>query len=277
MMSTVFLSKDLDFRKLEKPSIVICISQERLLSKLKKFEPKAVVMDWDGTITVVNEKFHTSWEEMRKELSEKHNEQLTSLYERHKKGELDIVKWSQKVIDVWRDGGLTKERIIKRAGSVPLRKGAEELFSLIETRGLEPIIISHGIHESIEGRPEIKKYRPAVYACKIEFDGDKPVTVLPEELRDKEETMRAIMEKHGMRHSNIITVSDSRYDRGLFEIGRYGGLSIYLHHGGYDETHADHGLDLATIPEGLDFIIVDETLHSLTYLIRKILNKETFF
>lgn len=108
---------------------------------------KAVVFDFDGTLTVPNNG-NTIWEELWVRLGYK-REECVKLQQAYLAGEITHPEWCKRTCDAFKQRGMTKSLLEDLAKEVHLLNNVEELFTSLEKNDIRIFIVSGSIKRVI--------------------------------------------------------------------------------------------------------------------------------
>lgn len=138
---------------------------------LELFKTKAVVFDFDGTLTHSN-KGETTWEHIWLKLGFKIND-CAELHQKFSRAEISHKKWCQITEDMFKSKKLSKDILDTIASEITLIDGVEDTLKRISDKGVNLYICSGSINYIISKvLGESAKYFEEIKANKFRFDRD---------------------------------------------------------------------------------------------------------
>ncbi len=268
-------------RKPQTIHIVSTIRKKDFIDLIQRFEPKVALLDYDGTFTRIGriyshtgkgETYQTGWQELRKRLPPEGHRALDRHYSLYKRGDITPLEWLYISIACYQHHGLTLNDIIETAGRVPFREGYEKFISLLKLYFEKQCILSFGLQEWIDNRPEFTTFPHETIASNVLVDKEGRINGVRAGITEETKGIaaQAILEKTGWSKMSAMAIGNSWHDRHLFSSA---GISVYLSHGGYKGSGIDHSAEIERLKGIATIIIFDDTLCGVNDLIEKIVTK----
>jgi len=108
-----------------------------------RFQTRAVVFDFDGTLTQPGD-YRSTWEKIWVALGYP-KERCFDLHARYQREEFDHTKWCELTLEAFRAAGLRREHIVEISKQIPLVDGVSETVKELRNKGLKLFILSGSI------------------------------------------------------------------------------------------------------------------------------------
>ena len=178
---------------------------------------KAVIFDFDGTLT----KDHNTWYKIWKELNMQEVDDL--LYNKYKSGEFTYDEWVEAAFKYFVQGKLNKTIINKIANEFKLINNVNETFKLLKEKGIKIYILSGSIINTIEiALKQSKKYVEKIEAHKLKFDDSGLVVGFEppdHNLRNKQEFIRRTIGQLNIKADELLFVGNDWNDESACKTG----------------------------------------------------------
>ncbi len=270
-----------DREKLKTPAvdIVITMGKRHFRDLVHEVDLKAALLDFDGTFTRIGkvwsgengkeECYYTGWQELRKAVGPQGSADLARQYDLFRQKLLTSREFIYTAVSTYQDYGVTRDKVVQTAGSVPFRDGYRELLLLLQERFERRCIISYGLRDWIDCREEFSGFPHEVIASSLIFDETGRVEGVRAGVTDEtkgEEASRFLV-RNGLTRNNAFALGNSWHDRHLFSAA---GISAYLSHGGYKGTEVTYEAEIEHLKSVATAIVFDDTLHGVNDLLQKI-------
>ncbi len=185
-------------------------------------QTKAVVFDFDGTLSNVREGDGTWWE-IWNYLGDLDIDEL--YYRMFRNGEISNNEWTSLVINHFIMCKLTKNQIEEISNKISLVAHTHETFETLKENGIKIFILSGGIKPMIEKvlkREKIDKYIDEFIAYEFEFDENGLLMSFkkPEEIIEpKHEYVEIIKQRYDLKPEEILYVGNDKNDESVHESG----------------------------------------------------------
>ncbi len=271
-------------KKEEIVNIVITMRECDFRDLIKEFTPRLCALDYDGTLTRIgtvyssgeDRSYHTGWQEVRARLPVAGQAALNRHYQLYKEEKITPLEWLYITVACYQKYGLTKKDFLETAGRVPFRRGYKGLFSCLSRHFQSKTIISFGLEDWINCRPELSGFDHCTIASKLIYDKQDVVAGVVAGVTEETKglAIKQILQNHGWNKTNALSIGNSWHDRHLFA---QAGISLYLSHGGYKGSGVDYAVEVERLKSVATAIIFSDTLIGVNDLLSKVLNKNLDF
>ena len=217
---------------------------------------KLLATDFDGTLAVYDSYRQSAWNAIAEALDMREEDE--KMFEAYHKGEFDIVAWGEMTIDLYRQRGLSKEKmeqiLSERMHPSP---GAQMLFKRAKDQGLHTAIISGGLENVYNAFANKLEVAPDYhfFAHKFLFDHAGIVTkslLTNNDYHGKVKVLTGLCSRLGITTEQCAFVGDAINDIPLFKVV---GLSIAINPQNDEVKNAAQVvLDTPNIGRALDFL-----------------------
>lgn len=178
---------------------------------------KAVMFDFDGTLSRDNNAWMEVWKYIGKLDKDK------ELYQRFDNGELTYQGWCDEVCKVFKENGVTEEKLPLISKQIKLIDGAKETFSILKKAGYSLNIVSGGIKQLIVGAlGENVKYFDHISANRFVFDENgilQNFDLTRFNYQGKADFVTKYCQKYDISPNNVWFVGDSYNDELVYTSG----------------------------------------------------------
>jgi phosphoserine phosphatase len=137
----------------------------------QSFLPKAIVFDFEGTLTT-SDSDRTTWERLWSELDYPDSESAR-LEHRYARGEIDHAQWCLLTLQKFKAKGLTREQVRSVGKSIKLIDGFEIAIERIYEQGIPMYILSGSIWDVVNSViGDFKKYFQGIWANNFAYTDD---------------------------------------------------------------------------------------------------------
>ena len=178
---------------------------------------KAVMFDFDGTLSCESNGWAEIWRFIGKEDKDK------ELYQRFDNNEFTYLEWCAEVCQEFKAGGVTKDLLPHIASQIKIIDGAHETFKALKNAGFSLNIVSGGIKHMIVGAVgQDVKYFDNISANEFIFDENgilQSFALTKYDYEGKAQFIKEFSAKTGIPTRNIWFVGDSYNDEFVYTSG----------------------------------------------------------
>ena len=186
-------------------------------------KPKLIVFDLDGTLIHGTEFI---WTTIHDHLGVQ-KEQIESLKSSYLKGKINYDEWARRDVELWKEQGANREKIVEAISHTRLMDGAIEVLKRLKEKKIKLAIISGSLDLVLKkSLPDYWSYFDYVFLNKLMFNEQgKILGIEPTQfdLYEKANGLRVICEKEGIDTKDAIFIGDHSND---VEIAEEAGFSI---------------------------------------------------
>ncbi|MDE1825346.1 MAG: HAD family phosphatase [Candidatus Micrarchaeota archaeon] len=183
---------------------------------------KLLATDFDGTLAIYDSYRQSAWNAIAEALGMREEDE--KLHDAYHKGEFDIVKWGELTIELYRQRGLTKDKMAQILSErMHPSPGAQMLFKNAKDLGLHTAIISGGLQNVYELFTKKLEITPdySFFAHKFLFDTNGLVTkssLTNNDYHGKVKVLEGLCDKLGVGYEECAFVGDAINDIPLFKV-----------------------------------------------------------
>jgi HAD superfamily phosphoserine phosphatase-like hydrolase len=178
------------------------------------FATKAVVFDFDGTLTV-NADGQSTWEKIWRVLGYPANK-CSDLHTRYMHGEFTHERWCQITEEAFKKRGFNERQLKRIARETHLIRGAAETIRKLKQSGLRVYIVSGSIKQVIKERlGRLYDFFDDVKANEMMFDESGGLTMIRGTFYDfegKARFLKQVVRENGIDQWEVLFVGNSRND-----------------------------------------------------------------
>ena len=178
---------------------------------------KAVIFDFDGTLTNDNNTWYKIWNELNMRDVDDY------LYDKYKKGEFTYDEWVEEAFKYFIKGKLNKSIIIKVAKETKPINNIEQTFKLLNEKGIKIYVLSGGIKNVIEiVLDKSKKYINSIEAHNLKLNNLNCVVGYENpdhNLHNKQEYIKRIIEQLNIKPEELLFVGNDWIDETACKTG----------------------------------------------------------
>jgi phosphoserine phosphatase len=179
---------------------------------------KLAAFDMDGVLVDIV----SSWVHVHRQFGVNNDHSLFA----YLRGEIDDREFIRRDIALWKeaDPDVTSAKIRSMLATAPIMTGAAELMAELKRRGFSTAIVSAGI-DLLSERVAEELAMDLQFANGLLTDASDRLTgegVFRVRLMDKGSKVSEAARELGVRHEDIVSVGNSRYDVSMFEHSAFG-------------------------------------------------------
>lgn len=189
------------------------------MNKEVKMKTKAVIFDFDGTLTKAKSG-SSSWGRVWEALGDVETD--NKLYEMFARGEIDDPTWMRLIEERYVELGLKKSMLDELAGKIKLISGIEKTFEHLMKNDIKIYIVSGGVKNLIETRLcGLKKFITRIEGYQFNFKNGLFCGFEPTKdcLDDKHKYVEVIKRENNILGGEILFVGNGKNDQTVFQSG----------------------------------------------------------
>jgi HAD superfamily phosphoserine phosphatase-like hydrolase len=218
------------------------------------FETKAVVFDFDGTLTAHNDD-ETTWEKIWVKLGYSIND-CSDLHWKYSNGKFTHQRWCEITRDHFRNARFSRKDLGNVANSIRLIGGAREVLDSLRERGIKLYILSGSIRQIIDSAlGDLRSRFDDVQANDMFFDHSgiiREIRGTPYDFEGKATYLSKVIEENGYAPYDVLFIGNSCND--IFA-SRSGARTLCVNPRGTESNNREHWTYLLRRMEHLGQII----------------------
>jgi HAD superfamily phosphoserine phosphatase-like hydrolase len=218
------------------------------------FETKAVVFDFDGTLTARADD-ETTWEKIWVKLGYSIND-CSDLHWKYSNGRFSHQRWCEITRDNFRGAGFSKKDLLEVARSIKLIDGVRETLDALRNRGIKLYILSGSIRQIInEVLGDLRRYFDDIKANDIYFDYNgliKDIRGTRYDFEGKATFLSRVIEENSYAPYDVLFVGNSCND--IFA-SRSGARTLCVNPRGTEWNNKEHWTYLLRRMDSLEQIL----------------------
>jgi HAD superfamily phosphoserine phosphatase-like hydrolase len=182
--------------------------------QLSLFPTKAVVLDFDGTMTSRKEDI-TTWEKIWVSLGYDIND-CSKYHRQYSEGKLSHSQWCDITRDKFRQKGLRESQLLDVAKTIELIPGCREVLNLLQSHNIKLYIVSGSIRQIIKNvLGKMYELFDEVKANELTFDSDGRLSKIKGTKYDfegKADFIKAVIQDNGFSPLEVLFIGNSCND-----------------------------------------------------------------
>lgn len=187
-------------------------------NNLKDTKIKAIIFDFDGTISMPC-KYSNGWSKIFEKIHMESEDER--LYKLHKEGKLNYDEWENEILKIYRDCGVNSKFFKDIAKDTILLKNTTKVFKALYKKGIKIIILSGGIKNIIIlALGKACKYVYRIEAQEFLFDKDMVVNdikKLDHYVEDKSQFTSYVLDMLELHPDQVVFFGNDENDEDVYK------------------------------------------------------------